>query len=151
MCMARWRKGSWFPWKILIPILISSKAQWKIFFQLCWTTSMERSCAFLFAWLQFVSKWWHNIVWYWEAEEISFSLQGKSKYLWQKIHEIELNTWEQRINLVVSSKTLLYQFIFIQASPPAQGTDPPDSLVLQILQAKQFSTPATQWGISNEL
>ena len=69
----------------------------------------------------------------------------------KKIHEIELNTWEQRINLVVSSKTLLYQFIFIQASPPAQGTDPPDSLVLQILQAKQFSTPATQWGISNEL
>ena len=27
---------------------------------------------------------------------------------------------------------------------------PPDSLVLQILQPKQFSTPATQWGISNE-
>ena len=27
---------------------------------------------------------------------------------------------------------------------------PPDSLVLQILQPKQFSTPATQWGISCE-
>ena len=27
---------------------------------------------------------------------------------------------------------------------------PPDSLVLQILQQKQFTTPATQWGVSNE-
>ena len=27
---------------------------------------------------------------------------------------------------------------------------PPDSLVLQFLQPKQFSTPATHWGVSNE-
>jgi len=48
MCMARWRKDGLNPWKILIPVLISSKAQRKIIFQLCWTTSVGRSCAFLF-------------------------------------------------------------------------------------------------------
>ena len=88
--MARWRKGSWNPWKILIPVLISSKAQWKILFQLYWTTSVGRDCAFLFCLtpicvltmaqhclrhpfqLKYPTR-------YWEAEEISFSLQGKSK------------------------------------------------------------------------
>ena len=49
MCMARWRKGSWNPWMILIPVLISSKTQRKILFQLCWTTSVGRDCAFLFS------------------------------------------------------------------------------------------------------
>ena len=47
-CMARWRKGSWNPWKMLIPILISSKPQRKILLQLCWMTFVGRSCAFLF-------------------------------------------------------------------------------------------------------
>lgn len=48
MRMARWRKDGLNSWKILIPVLISSKAQRKIIFQLRWTTSVGRSCAFLF-------------------------------------------------------------------------------------------------------
>ena len=98
MCMARWRKDSLNPWKILIPVPISSKAQRKIIFQLCWTTSMRRSCAFLFCLtpiyvLMMAQHCLHHpfqlqvLSLVLRAEEISFSLQGKSKYSWRK------NSW----------------------------------------------------------
>ena len=68
-----------------------------------------------------------------------------------KIREIELNTREQR------ESTLWFQAgcyritssLFDQILRRKEQT-PPDSLVLQILQPKQFSTAATQWGLSNE-
>ena len=68
-----------------------------------------------------------------------------------KIREIELNTREQR------ESTLWFQAgcyritssLFGQILRRKEQT-PPDSLVLQILQPKQFSTAATQWGLSNE-
>ena len=69
----------------------------------------------------------------------------------EKVREVELNTKEQR------ESSLWFQVrqyritssLFGQVLRCKEQT-PPDSLVLQILQAKQFSTTATQWGVSNE-
>ena len=61
----------------------------------------------------------------------------------EKIREIELNTREQARRYRITSS------LFGQVLRHKEQT-PPDNLVLQILQPKQFSTSATQWGVSNE-
>ena len=69
----------------------------------------------------------------------------------EKIREIELNTREQRESTLwfQARRYRITSSLFGQVLRRKEQT-PPDSLVLQILQPKQFSTPATQWGVCNE-
>ena len=69
----------------------------------------------------------------------------------EKIREIELNTREQRESALwfQARRYRITSSLFGQVLRRKEQT-PPGSLVLQILQPKQFSTPATQWGVSSE-
>ena len=69
----------------------------------------------------------------------------------EKIREVELNTREQRESSFWFQvrRYRITSSLFGQVLRRKEQT-PPDSLVLQILQPKHFSTSATQWGVSNE-
>ena len=68
----------------------------------------------------------------------------------EKIREVELNTREQRESSFWFQvrRHRITSSMFGQVLRRKEQT-PPDSLVLQILQPKHFSTSATQWGVSN--
>ena len=64
---------------------------------------------------------------------------------------IELNTREQRESALwfQARRYCITSSLFGQVLRHREQI-PPDSLVLQILHPKQFTTPATEWGVSSE-
>ena len=69
----------------------------------------------------------------------------------EKLREIEFNTRKQRqsnqwfeVRRYCPTSSLFGHIL------RRRSDTPPDSLVLRILQPKQFSTPATSWGITHE-
>ena len=67
-----------------------------------------------------------------------------------KAREIERNTREQRLSLWFSMRKYRITASLFGAVLMRRPETPPDNLVLQIIQPKQFSTPALQYGIDNE-
>ena len=69
----------------------------------------------------------------------------------EKIREIERDTRDQRnSSLWFSVRLFRLTSSLFGAVLHRKDNTPPDSLVLRILQQKQFSSAATEWGIQNE-